>query len=170
MNTGARVEPRVAPPSQGVLMLSMPRPSPSYLEREDESSDWPSPADRLRPVPPATAPPGRRSRSSSLDVAWIVLAALGVAAAAVAAAWYLRLGGGGPPELSVPRVVGLSENDAVRELTSEGFGVRAVEQPAEASPGVVFAQQPRVDARLARGDLVTISVANGETTRNMTGR
>jgi beta-lactam-binding protein with PASTA domain len=114
--------------------------------------------------------PVRRRRRSFLDVAWIALAMLGLAVAAVAAAWYIRLGRGGPTELSVPRVVGLSERAAVHELTTEGFTVRAIEQPADASAGLVFAQRPAVHSRLSRGDVVTISVANGQTARDMTGR
>lgn len=112
----------------------------------------------------------RRRRRSFLDLAWIALTMLGLGAAVVAGAWYLQLARGGPTELSVPRVVGLNETNAVRTLTTEGFAVRAVEQPAEASAGVVFAQRPGVNARLGRGGLVTISVANGQTTRDMAGR
>jgi hypothetical protein len=151
------------------MILSVPRPSPSSLDR-NESFGWPLPAKPLRSASAAMSPPARRARRSALDIAWVVLAVSGLAAAAVAAAWYLRLGAGGPAELSVPHVVGLDERAAVRELTVEGFTVRAIEQPAEASAGVVFAQRPGVNARLARGDLVTISVANGQTTRNLTGR
>jgi beta-lactam-binding protein with PASTA domain len=114
--------------------------------------------------------PARRRRRSALDVTWIVLALLGLAVAAIAAAWYIRLGGGVASELSVPRVVGLSERAAVHELTTEGFTVRAIEQPADVSAGVVFAQRPAVHARLARGEVVTISVGNGQTARTMTGR
>jgi beta-lactam-binding protein with PASTA domain len=99
-----------------------------------------------------------------------VLALLGVAAAAVAGVWYLRLGSGVAARLSVPRVLGLTEQEAVHQLTTEGFAVRAVEQPAEASAGVVVAQRPSVNVRLARGAVVTINVANGQTIRNLSGR
>jgi beta-lactam-binding protein with PASTA domain len=99
-----------------------------------------------------------------------VLALLGVAAAAVAGVWYLRLGSGAAARLSVPHVIGLTEQEAVHQLTTEGFAVRAVEQPAEASAGVVVAQRPSVNVRLARGAVVTINVANGQTIRNLSGR
>ncbi|HXH97000.1 MAG TPA: PASTA domain-containing protein [Gaiellaceae bacterium] len=99
-----------------------------------------------------------------------MLALLGIAAAAAAGAWYLRLGSGAPARLSVPHVIGLTEQEAVHQLTTEGFAVRAIERPAEASAGVVVAQRPKVNVRLARGELVTISVANGQTTRNLSGR
>ncbi len=149
--------------------MSVPRPAPSYVETDDDQENygWPLPDARLRPATRAPAPRAARRRSL-LDVAWIALGVLGVAAAAVAAVWYLRLGGGAPAEVAVPRVIGLDEKAAVRELTTEGFAVRAIEQPAEASPGVVFAQRPSVETHLARGALVTISVASGQTTRNMT--
>ena len=149
--------------------MSVPRPAPSYVETDDDQGNygWPLPDARLRPATRGPAPRAARRRSL-LDVAWIALGVLGVAAAAVSAVWYLRLGGSTPAEVAVPRVIGLSEQAAVRQLTTEGFAVRAIEQPAEASAGVVFAQRPSVEAHLARGALVTISVANGQTTRNMT--
>jgi eukaryotic-like serine/threonine-protein kinase len=149
----------------------VPRVATSTAEPEvDEAYGWPLPPEQRRPEARLVAVPARRRRRTALDVAWVALALLGLAVAAIAAVWYVRLPGGGPSVLSVPRVVGLSEAAAVHELTTEGFTVRAIEQPADASAGIVFAQRPAVRTRLARGDVVTISVANGQTARTVTGR
>jgi PASTA domain len=143
----------------------MPRPAPGYLEDDSPDDDaWPRPAPRSQPVQPrpAAAPPPRRRRSP-LDVAWLVLALLGLALAGGAALWYVTLNRTKPPShLAVPPVVGLRELAAVTRLTSEGFGVRAVEQPGKAPHGVVFAQTPAANKTLARGATVTIRVANGQ--------
>lgn len=95
-------------------------------------------------------------------MAWVTLALLGLAAAAAAAIWYLTLRRSSPSVLTVPRVVGLREPLAVRRLTSEGFGVREIDQPGAAPSGVVFAQKPSAGAELGRGTMVTIRVSNGQ--------
>jgi PASTA domain len=151
------------------MIVSTPRPAPGYVDLDDEESNgWPLSSESLRSVPRAPAPHPVRRRSF-LDVAWISLGVLGVVAALVASAWYVRIRGATPGALSVPHVIGLSEKAAVRELTTAGFAVRAIEQPSAASPGIVFAQRPDAHARLARGELVTIRVANHQAQRSVTG-
>ncbi len=115
---------------------------------------WPEPARSQRF--------GRGAALSRLEVAWIALAALGLAAAAAAVGWYLSLDrSGSPSRLEVPQVVGLREQPAVRELTGVGLVVRAVEEPGRAPPGIVFGQQPAPRSTLPRAATVTIRVANG---------
>jgi hypothetical protein len=129
-------------------------------ETRADAYGWPQPRPRRRPARPA-APPSRRHFPP--DEAWVVLAILGVAAAAAAAIWYLSLDRTPPPStLTVPRVVGLRERVAVTRLTREGFSVRAIERPGNAKPGHVFSQRPAPLARLARGATITIRVANGQ--------
>ncbi|MBV8258455.1 MAG: hypothetical protein JO073_11625, partial [Actinobacteria bacterium] len=56
------------------------------------------------------------------------LALLGIAAAAAAGIWYATLKHDRPaPELVLPRVVGLRQPTAVRELTHDGLRVKVVE-------------------------------------------
>ncbi len=128
---------------------------------EPDDEGWPSaPVRRLpgRPVPPP-APP----RRSFLDVAWVALAVLGLLAAAGAAIWYLKARPAPlATKLPVPMVIGVREQFAVAELTQAGFAVRAVEQPGNAKPGIVFAQRPAPDTVTKRGATVTIRVANGQ--------
>jgi hypothetical protein len=94
-----------------------------------------------------------------VDRAWLVLALLGLALAAAATTWFVRLRPTPPAVLGVPRVVGLSEARAVRALTTEGFRVQAVEASSSSVRPVVNSQRPRGAARLRRGSTVTIHVA-----------
>jgi PASTA domain-containing protein len=104
---------------------------------------------------PMPAQPQRRL----LDHAWLLLAVLGLALAAVAAIWYVRLRPAPPAALSVPRVVGLDEAGAIRALTTEGFRVRSVEESSSSGRLVVTSQRPLAETRLERGATVTIHVA-----------
>jgi len=91
----------------------------------------------------------------------VVLAALGLAAAAAAGIWYATLGPrSAPAKLRVPRVVGLRTGAAVRELTQEGLRVRVVE-PRTLRPGggAVVSQAPAPLTMVARGTRVTLRVA-----------
>jgi hypothetical protein len=103
--------------------------------------------------------PVRQAPGRLLDRAWLVLAVLGLALAAAAAIWYVRLRPAPPATLAVPRVVGLSEARAVSALTTEGFRVRAVEQSSSSGLRVVTSQRPLARTRLHRGAMVTIHVA-----------
>ena len=96
------------------------------------------------------------ARPRLVDRAWLVLALLGLALAAAATTWFVRLR---PAPPAVPRVVGLSEARAVRALTTEGFRVQAVEASSSSVRPVVTSQRPRGAARLRRGSTVTIHVA-----------
>jgi beta-lactam-binding protein with PASTA domain len=99
-----------------------------------------------------------------------VLALLGLAAAAAAAAWYVHLRPAPPTVLNVPRVVGLGEGPAVRALTNEGFRVRAVEEELSSSGrAVVTTQRPPARTRLVRGATVTIHVVR-RPDRTLAGR
>jgi beta-lactam-binding protein with PASTA domain len=90
----------------------------------------------------------------------LALAALGIAAAAAAAAWYATL----PPrhrttELTLPRVLGLPQREAVRRLTHEGLRVRVREPRGLGGVGVVVGQAPPAGTTVGRGATVTLRVA-----------
>jgi len=140
----------------------MPSPAPRFAEDETvvREHGWPEPQRRRPPVRPT--PPPRRRRSPQ-DGSWLVLGALGLALGAAAAIWYLSLNRSSPPaRLEVPRVVGKPEAVAVRQLTTKGFSVRAIEKPGNAAAGIVFSQRPAPASTIARGATVTIRVANGQ--------
>jgi PASTA domain len=120
----------------------------------------PTAVPRPRPAAPRRLAPAQRRSPRAAVSLWLAL--LGVAVAAAAGAWYLRLDRSGPAlELTVPSVVGAPEGAAVRELTSQVFAVRALEGPSNGGQGTVVRQFPRPRTILARGALVTIRVATG---------
>ena len=62
--------------------------------------------------------------------------------------------------VEVPDVTGANEAQARSDLAQAGFEVQVVEQESSISaPGEVLAQSPQPDTQLARGSLVTITVA-----------
>ena len=108
-------------------------------------------------IPPDERPDRRRTWATILIVA-IVLGALAVAA-------YFLVRTLVPPEaaLTVPDVVGETEEDATSTLEDMGFRVRAERQfnPDERR-GIVFEQDPEPDAPAEEGDVVVITVSRGE--------
>jgi hypothetical protein len=131
--------------------VSVARPTSWYEETELEDE-----APAVLPEELGEPAPAAHARRRLLDRASLVLAVLGLALAAAAAIWYLRLRPAPPATLSVPRVVGLREARAVRALTSEGFRVRAVEESSTSGRQVVTSQRPLAETRLQRGATVTI--------------
>jgi beta-lactam-binding protein with PASTA domain len=88
------------------------------------------------------------------------LALLGIAAAAAAAVWYASIRHRTQsPETTLPRVIGMSQRAAVRELTHDGFRVRVVEPKGLGSGGVVVGETPLAETLVARGTTVTLRVA-----------
>ncbi|MDT0306999.1 Stk1 family PASTA domain-containing Ser/Thr kinase [Streptomyces sp. DSM 44917] len=66
----------------------------------------------------------------------------------------------GPEETEVPDVVGDDYEDAERELEEAGFEVdRETEATSEEDPGTVLDQDPEGGTSLARGETVTLTVA-----------
>ena len=62
--------------------------------------------------------------------------------------------------VEVPDVTGANEAQARSDLAQAGFDVQVVEQESSISaPGEVLAQSPQPETQLARGSLVTITVA-----------
>jgi serine/threonine-protein kinase len=107
-------------------------------------------------IPPDGGRGGRRTWVAALAVI-LILAALGVAA-------YFLVKTLVPPEevLTVPDVVGETEEDAVDTL--EGLGFRVVVQNEfneEERRDIVFEQDPEPDATAEEGDTVTITVSKG---------
>ena len=143
--------------------MSVTRPASWYeeIELEDEAPEV------LPEELPSAVPSPRQARR--LDRAALALALLGLALAAAAAIWYVRLRPAAAHVLTVPRVVGLTEARAVRTLTSDGFRVRAVEETSGSGRRVVTSQRPRAATRLRRGAIVTIRVV-GRPARSIASR
>jgi beta-lactam-binding protein with PASTA domain len=67
----------------------------------------------------------------------------------------------GPPGAELPDVVGIDEAAAIRELETDGFVARVVDEPTfePAEDGVVVAQSPPAGTTTRQGATVTITVA-----------
>lgn len=63
--------------------------------------------------------------------------------------------------VKVPKVVGLTEDEAVEELEAAGFQVETETRPSEADEGEVIDQEPNAGKRLEEGETVTITVSSG---------
>jgi beta-lactam-binding protein with PASTA domain/predicted Ser/Thr protein kinase len=73
-----------------------------------------------------------------------------------------QLGVGGKQEVTVPQVIGRTEVDATRELTTAGLKVQRREVQDEVNPaGQVTAQDPLANTQVRSGATVTISVSTG---------
>jgi len=67
----------------------------------------------------------------------------------------------GPPEVTVPSVVGQSSTDAVAELTRAGLDTQIVEVNSDRDQGTVTAQAPGAGTVVVEGTRVRINVSKG---------
>ncbi len=65
----------------------------------------------------------------------------------------------GPQKVTVPSVVGQSQDSASAELANVGLKVSIVQQDSTDTPGTVLSQDPGAGSQAARGSTVTITVA-----------
>lgn len=63
--------------------------------------------------------------------------------------------------LKVPRVIGLTAQDAVDAITSAGFVAETVESHSQEPVGLVVSQNPRPGSRIEEGASITITVSTG---------
>lgn len=69
----------------------------------------------------------------------------------------------GPEPLYVPRVTGMSQEDATQQLTAKGFKVvPAYESSEEMSNGQVIRTEPATGESIYEGDIITIVVSTGK--------
>lgn len=88
---------------------------------------------------------------------WLLLLAL-LVIAGLLALYFLTRGGG--DKVSVPRVVGLQEPEAVSRLSDRGLVARVLRRASDRPRGTVFGQDPQAGTRLEKGDRVQIAVSN----------
>jgi eukaryotic-like serine/threonine-protein kinase len=74
----------------------------------------------------------------------------------------------GGSELTVPKVVGLSESTATKTLQEAGFKVGVTRTASTEKAGLVLSQDPAVGTKSAKGSLVGITVSKGPTTTGPT--
>jgi eukaryotic-like serine/threonine-protein kinase len=134
------------------------------------------------PPPPAAPPPDRRIGAGML----LALGALALVAAGIVIAWLLThrndknqtttvivtTNGGTrsntvrsntvlPPKVSVPRLVGLKEQQALVRLGQVGLRPKEVFRPTKQRKGVVVSQKPQEASELRRGGKVTLVIDSG---------
>ena len=63
--------------------------------------------------------------------------------------------------VTVPKVVGLTEDEAIERLEAKGFDVAVDERPSDKDEGEVIEQDPEARERLREGETVTIVVSSG---------
>lgn len=69
--------------------------------------------------------------------------------------------------VTVPSVVGLSQEEAEGQLTGAGFNVEVTTQPDDAEQGTVISQDPTGGTEAERGDTVVIVVSEGASEQEM---
>lgn len=93
---------------------------------------------------------------------WIWLLVLLLIVGAIIAYFALRDEIGDDDRVLVPDVVGLREAQAIRLLEERDLDVRVVRDEADEPAGEVVAQVPGAGSRVAEGQLVQITVSQGE--------
>ena len=69
----------------------------------------------------------------------------------------------GPEPLTVPRVIGMSQEDATKQLKAKGFGVApAYESSDEMPTGSVIRTEPATGENIFEGETITIVVSTGK--------
>lgn len=96
------------------------------------------------------------------DSVWVWLALVGVVAILIVLVAVLATRDDDEAaSVTVPLVVGLRENDAVRILERAGYAADSERTPAEERRGIVIAQEPDAGTALAPGGTVLLTVSSG---------
>jgi len=64
-------------------------------------------------------------------------------------------------QVTVPNLLGRRRDDAVRSLGAQGLKAWVNEVPSEQEPGLIVAQHPRGESKVAKGSSVTINISKG---------
>ncbi|HYH28741.1 MAG TPA: Stk1 family PASTA domain-containing Ser/Thr kinase [Actinomycetota bacterium] len=116
------------------------------------------PADGTAVMAPLDEEPDRRGNKTWLIVlaSALILGLLGLAAV-----FLIRELTASEPLVGVPRVVGLTEEQATRALRQRAFRVRVERAPNQADEGIVFDQLPKPNEQAEEGGIITIFVSQG---------
>ncbi len=95
---------------------------------------------------------------------YLISAALGFAAAYVVIAVAVFPGGGGPDDITVPSLTGMTIDDATRRLTKLGFKIKqGTSRPSEGSPAGTIIEQTPLGGSVARpGETVSVVTSAGQ--------
>lgn len=129
----------------------------------DEGAAAPQAVEEEEYVPPRRPPP-------PVLWPWLLLLLL-LVAGGLAAAYFLtrdhdhKKSTTTAAAVTVPAVVGLKQDAAVRRLNAQGLVPRITTKPSNSPAGVVFAQQPGGGTQVARRSPVTITVSGAQVTK-----
>jgi beta-lactam-binding protein with PASTA domain/predicted Ser/Thr protein kinase len=99
---------------------------------------------------------------------WLWLVGLLLVAGAIAAGVFLLTRDTGPPQVTVPNVVGADQAAAEARLTREGFETRAVARTSEEQPkGEVIGTDPAPGEQADKGSTVRLTVSDGPGTASV---
>jgi beta-lactam-binding protein with PASTA domain len=121
------------------------------------------PAEPPPPPPPEPPPPGPPPGPPRglIDDVWPWLALLALLAVAGLLVWLFVLRDTNSKGNTVPAVVGLQQQQAIKRLQDDGYSVKVILEPANKPRGIVVSQAPGSGARLGKGGVVTLHVSNG---------
>lgn len=74
---------------------------------------------------------------------------------------------GGADTVTVPSVIGQTEDTAISEIQAAGLTADVLRAPSDEDEGTVIAQDPEAGAQAEGGDIVTITVSDGPETQEM---
>lgn len=112
-----------------------------------------------RTDPDTASIPATDERRRSSRLGWLFAALLLIPLALLG--WFAWSASQGAPEVTVPKVVGTSEDSATARLTGLGLEVDTVAEPSDETRGQVIAQDPREGSTAREGDEVTLTVSSG---------
>jgi eukaryotic-like serine/threonine-protein kinase len=127
----------------------------------DDETDITQSLPAAGPAPPAAPPPAGPPRRSPSDDVWPWLIGLLVLVVGALLVWLFVFHNGKNDEPVVPAVVGMQQNDAIKRLTDDGYGVKAFVEPASRPRGIVVSQAPGGGSQLRKGATVTLHISNG---------
>lgn len=111
--------------------------------------------------PPAAAGPPAPNRSGVYIA--VLVGLLGVLALVIFLLARMLGGDGTPATVNVPRVIGLTQNEAVTQLQDLGLEVETKFEPNDETPeGVVFGQNPEPGTKVDEGATVRVRISQGE--------
>ncbi|NYF98213.1 Stk1 family PASTA domain-containing Ser/Thr kinase [Janibacter cremeus] len=112
-----------------------------------------------RSDPDTASIPATTERRRNSRLGWLFAALLLIPLALLG--WFAWSAAQGPPEVTVPKVVGTSEESATATLTDLGLEVDSRAEPSDKTVGQVTDQNPREGSTAREGDEVTLIVSAG---------
>jgi eukaryotic-like serine/threonine-protein kinase len=150
------------PPGDDPRAAVPPEDMPTQpIDVADPYAREPRTRERVEEVYEDPLPPEEPPRSWMRENLWVwLLILLLLVVGGIALLWFLQRDDDGDRAV-VPSVVGMTEADAVREISDAGLEPVANPGESERPRGIVFAQSPGGGSQLKDGEPVVISISTG---------